>query len=124
VLLAASLDARSEIWCWEFKGTGDFSAISRVATRYGSGADDATMRSALDGLRALRKECDRRAAVIREMDREQCPEFKVTSAVANTPSLHLLIMALDEVQELMTHKQYKQGLAEQIISSAARLGSS
>ena len=85
------------------------------------------MRSALDGLRALRKECDRRAAVIREMDREQCPEFKVTSAVANTPSLHLLIMALDEVQELMTHSSTanKQGSwLSRSSSSAARLGSS
>jgi S-DNA-T family DNA segregation ATPase FtsK/SpoIIIE len=125
VLLAAALDPRAEIWCWEFKGTGDFSAISRVASRYGSGPDDATMRSALDGLRALRKECDRRAAVIRELDREHCPEFKVTSAVANTDGLHPLIMALDEVQELMAHKQYGKEageLAEQIIKLGRALG--
>jgi DNA segregation ATPase FtsK/SpoIIIE, S-DNA-T family len=125
VLLAAALDPRSEIWCWEFKGTGDFSAISRVATRYGSGPDDVTMRSALDGLRALRKECDRRAAVIRELDREHCPEFKVTSAVANTPGLHPLVVAIDEAQCLFQDKQYGKEageLAEQIIKLGRALG--
>jgi DNA segregation ATPase FtsK/SpoIIIE, S-DNA-T family len=125
VLLAASLDPRSEIWCWEFKGTGDFSAISRAATRYGSGPDDATIRSALNGLQDLRKECERRAAVIREMDREQCPEFKVTTQVANTPGLHPLVVALDECQELFADKQYGKEageLAEQIIKLGRALG--
>jgi S-DNA-T family DNA segregation ATPase FtsK/SpoIIIE len=125
VLLAAALDARSEIWCWEFKGTGDFSAISRVATRYGSGPDDVTMRSALDGLRALRKECDRRAAGIRELDREHCPEFKVTTEVANTPGLHPLVVAIDEAQCLFQDKQYGKEageLAEQIIKLGRALG--
>ena len=125
VLLAAALDPRSEIWCWEFKGTGDFSAISRVATRYGSGPDDVTMRSALEGLRALRKECDRRAAVIRELDREHCPEFKVTTQVANTPGLHPLVVAIDEAQGLFQDKQYGKEageLAEQIIKLGRALG--
>jgi S-DNA-T family DNA segregation ATPase FtsK/SpoIIIE len=125
VLIAAALDPRSEIWCWEFKGTGDFSTISRVATRYGSGPDDVTMRSALDGLRALRKECDRRAAVIRELDREHCPEFKVTSQVANTPGLHPLVVAIDEAQCLFQDKQHGKEageLAEQIIKLGRALG--
>jgi S-DNA-T family DNA segregation ATPase FtsK/SpoIIIE len=125
VLLAAALDPRSEIWCWEFKGTGDFSAISRVATRYGSGPDDLTMRSALDGLRALRKECDRRAAVIRELDREHCPEFKVTTQVAKTPGLHPLVVAIDEAQCLFQDKQHGKEageLAEQIIKLGRALG--
>ena len=108
VLLAAALDPRSEIWCWEFKGTGDFTAISRVAARYGSGPDDLTMRSALDGLRALRKECDRRAAVIRELDREHCPEFKVTTQVANTRGLHPLVVAIDEAQMPLSRQATRQ----------------
>jgi DNA segregation ATPase FtsK/SpoIIIE, S-DNA-T family len=96
-----------------------------VATRYGSGPDDVTLRSALEGLRALRKECDRRAAMIRELDREHCPEFKVTSAVANTPGLHPLVVAIDEAQSLFQDKQYGKEageLAEQVIKLGRALG--
>jgi S-DNA-T family DNA segregation ATPase FtsK/SpoIIIE len=126
VLLASALDPRAEIWAWEFKGTGDLSVFSRIATRYGSGSSDQTLASAMEGLRALKKECERRAGVISQLHGEgKCPENKVTSELANTPGLHPLVVALDEVHILFGDDRYRSEaakLAEHVIKLGRALG--
>lgn len=101
VLLGAVLDPRTELWLWEFKGTGDFDALEPLATptRFGSGPSDANVESAMAGLVALKAECERRAEVIRSLG-AQAPEHKVTSELANLPGLHPIVVAIDESQEL------------------------
>jgi S-DNA-T family DNA segregation ATPase FtsK/SpoIIIE len=68
-LLAAALDPRAELWVFELKGSGDLAPLETVSARYASGPDDDTIEAALIALRELRKECLRRAEVIRNLPR-------------------------------------------------------
>lgn len=126
-MLAAALDRRAELWVFELKGTGDLEPLAKVATRYGSGPDDDTIEQALIGLRDLRKELARRAAVIAGLPKADCPENKVTPDLASKRSLrlHPLVVAVDECQELFTHPQHGKeagDLAEKIIKLGRALG--
>jgi S-DNA-T family DNA segregation ATPase FtsK/SpoIIIE len=126
-LLAAALDPRAELWCFELKGTGDLEAIGRVSARYGSGGDDDVLEHALLGLRDLREQCTRRAATIKQLPKHLCPENKVTPQLAANPHLGLrpLVVAIDECQELFTHPDLGKeagDLAERVIKLGRALG--
>jgi S-DNA-T family DNA segregation ATPase FtsK/SpoIIIE len=125
-LLAAALDPTVELQAFELKGTGDLEPLARVATRYASGLDDDTLEEALVALRELRRECSRRAATIKGLPRVQAPENKVTPELARRPlGLHLLVCAVDEVQELFSHPTFGKeaaDLAERIIKLGRALG--
>lgn len=126
-LLAAALDPRAEIWGYELKGTGDLEPISHTAARYASGADDEELEQALQALRDLRKECSRRAKVIKGLPRDMCPENKVTPELASKKSLglHPLVVGIDECQELFTHPDFgaeAAELAEKCIKLGRALG--
>lgn len=123
-LLPAILDPRTELWVYEFKGTGDFDALAPVATRFGSGPDDDTIKSALEALRALRRECSKRAEIIKRLG-NKAAEHKVTSELANYHGLHPLVVAIDEAQELFRNSACGKEageLAEQIIKLGRALG--
>lgn len=127
VLLAAALDVTAELHVWELKGTGDLAMLGQVAHCYGSGADDETIAAALAGLRKVHAELDRRARVIKGLDRAVCPDSKVTPwlAARRPLRLHPLVFALDECQEAFGHEQYGAEfarLAEQIIRRGPALG--
>jgi S-DNA-T family DNA segregation ATPase FtsK/SpoIIIE len=112
---------------FELKGTGDLEPLAQVASRYASGLDDDTIEQALLALRDLRRECVRRAATIKELPRVQVPENKVTPELARRRplGLHLLVCAIDEVQELFSHPTYGREaaeLAEKIIKLGRALG--
>jgi S-DNA-T family DNA segregation ATPase FtsK/SpoIIIE len=126
-LLAATLDPRAELWVFELKGTGDLEAIAKVAARYASGPDDDTLEEALFALRELRKECQRRATVIKGLPKTVCPENKVTPDLASRRNLglHPLVMAIDECQELFSHAEFGKEageLAEKVIKLGRALG--
>ncbi len=126
-LLAAALDPRAQMWIFELKGTGDLDPLAHVAARYASGADDEQIEQALFALRDLRKECSVRAARIKQLPKNLCPENKVTPELASKKSLglHPLVVAIDECQELFTHKEFGKEagkLAEKIIKLGRALG--
>ncbi|MGW4462188.1 FtsK/SpoIIIE domain-containing protein [Micromonospora sp. NPDC004704] len=126
-LLAAALDPRAELRVFELKGTGDLEPLALVASRYASGPDDDTLEEALEALRELRKECQRRAATIKGLPKAVCPENKVTPELASRKNLglHPLIMAVDECQELFSHPEFGKEageLAEKIIKLGRALG--
>jgi S-DNA-T family DNA segregation ATPase FtsK/SpoIIIE len=125
-LLAAALDPRAELWVFELKGTGDLDPLALVASRYASGPDDDTLEDTLDALRELRRECQRRATVIKGLPKAACPENKVTPELARKSlGLHPLVMAIDECQELFSHPEMGKEageLAEKIIKLGRALG--
>ncbi|WP_326549922.1 FtsK/SpoIIIE domain-containing protein [Micromonospora sp. NBC_01813] len=126
-MLGAALDPYAEIWCFDFKGTGGLDPLERVAARYASGQDDDTAEAGLLALRELRKECQRRAAVIKGLPKSVCPDNKVTPELARRKELrlHWLVVGLDEVQDLFSHPEYGKEageLAEKIIKLGRALG--
>jgi S-DNA-T family DNA segregation ATPase FtsK/SpoIIIE len=126
-MLAAALDPHAELWCFEFKGTGGLDPLEKVAARFASGPDDDTAEAGLLALRELRKECQRRAAVIKGLPKSVCPDNKVTPELARRKGLglHWLVAAFDEIQELFSHPEFGKEageLAEKIIKLGRALG--
>ncbi|WP_203915530.1 cell division protein FtsK, partial [Rhizocola hellebori] len=126
-LLTAALDPTAEVWVFELKGTGDLEPLAKVAARYASSADDDAAEAALIALRDLRKECAKRAEVIKGLPKTVCPENKVTPELARRKSLglHLLVVAIDECQELFSHPEFGKeagALAEKVIKLGRALG--
>ncbi|WP_084263535.1 FtsK/SpoIIIE domain-containing protein [Actinomadura formosensis] len=106
--LAAALDPTAELRVYELKGTGDLSALEKVAHQYGSGQDDDTLAECLAALRELRKDLERRAKAIRKLPKDICPENKVTPELAAKRSLGLYpsVFILDECQNLFAHPDF------------------
>ncbi|MDI2127799.1 FtsK/SpoIIIE domain-containing protein [Yinghuangia seranimata] len=127
LLLAAALDVTAELLVFELKGTGDLSPLEKVAADYASGPDDETCERALESLRYVYKELERRAKVIASLPKDVCPENKVTAGLAARKSLglHPLVLAIDECQELFANPKFKQEaetLAVAIIKRGRALG--
>jgi S-DNA-T family DNA segregation ATPase FtsK/SpoIIIE len=127
-LLAAALDARVELRGYELKGSGDLDMLEDLCTEFGSGVDDATVGRALDMLRRLAKECERRGPIVKRMAKAgKSPENKVTPELAgiNGLGLHPIVAFIDEVQNLFTHPHHGReagDLAEKIIKLGRALG--
>jgi DNA segregation ATPase FtsK/SpoIIIE, S-DNA-T family len=127
VLLAAALDPGVQLRVFELKGTGDLSTVEHCCHHYGSGADAQTLDACMDSLRDLYGELDKRAATIRKLPREICPENKVTPELSGRRALGLFLIAafIDECQELFSNPAYKDEaarLVEAIIKRGPALG--
>ncbi len=107
-LLVCALDPRSELYAFDFKGTGDFGALEPVCHRYRAGEEDDDIEYVVDSLRELKAELRRRAQVIKSLPRSRCPESKVTSKLADDPALrlHPIAVALDECQVAFEHPEH------------------
>jgi S-DNA-T family DNA segregation ATPase FtsK/SpoIIIE len=109
LLLAAALDPSAQVRVFELKGTGDLSALQKIAHHYGSGNDDDVIGSCVASLRQLvQEELPRRAKTIRTLPKDICPESKVTPELAARQSLSLfpIVLGIDECQELFSHPKY------------------
>ncbi|MEU4514017.1 cell division protein FtsK [Nonomuraea wenchangensis] len=123
----AALDASTELWIHELKGTGDLDPHEQNCHRYVSGIEDEAIAYAADSLTLLRKEVMRRAAALKALPPDLCPDKKVTRAIADKRSLglHPLVAIFDECQNLFAHEEYgaKAGEdAEFIIKLGRALG--
>ncbi|OEV10521.1 cell division protein FtsK [Streptomyces nanshensis] len=127
-LLAAALDVTAEMLVYELKGTGDLDPIGEsVAADYAKGAKDETYEAALDGIRYVYRELERRADVIGSLPKDKCPENKVTPELAANRSLglHPLVLAIDECQDLFAHGEFGKeagNLCTAIIKRGRALG--
>lgn len=123
----AALDPTVELWIQELKGTGDLDPLEPVCHRYVSGIEDEAIAYAADSLALLRKEVMRRAAALKALPADLCPDRKVTRQIADRRSLglHPLVCIIDECQNLFAHLDYgdKAGEdAEFIIKLGRALG--
>ncbi|KOU16343.1 MULTISPECIES: cell division protein FtsK [unclassified Streptomyces] len=114
LLLIAALDPRAEIHAFDFKGTGDFSALEPVCHRYRAGEEDDDIEYVVQALRELKDKLRRRAKVIKSLPRTRCPESKVTPELASdkTLGLHPIVVGLDECQVPFEHEKYGQEIED------------
>ncbi|MFD7397290.1 cell division protein FtsK [Streptomyces virginiae] len=114
LLLIAALDPRAEIHAFDFKGTGDFSALEPVCHRYRAGDEDEDIEYVVQALRELKEELRRRAKVIKSLPRSRCPESKVTPELASdkTLGLHPIVVGSDECQVPFEHEKYGQEIED------------
>ncbi|MEU6339907.1 cell division protein FtsK [Streptomyces sp. NPDC046977] len=107
-LLIAALDPRAHLYAFDFKGTGDFSALESVCHRYRAGEEEGDVLYVLMSLRELKEELRRRAKVIKTLPRSRCPENKVTPVLADDKSLglHPIVVGMDECQVGFEHEKY------------------
>ncbi|MGW2853407.1 cell division protein FtsK [Streptomyces sp. NPDC001215] len=109
LMLIAALDPRAELHTYDMKGTGDLDPVGdAVSYRHRAGEDEEDFEYALADMREVRGELRRRAKVIRSLPRDVCPESKVTSDLANKPSLglHPIVIGVDECQKWFEHPKY------------------
>ncbi len=121
------LDATTEAWFHELKGTGDLDPYEKVCHRYISGIEDEAIAYAADSLTLLRQEVMRRAAALKTLPSDLCPDKRVTRQIADKRSLglHPLVAIFDECQNLFAHPEYgkQAGMdAEFIIKLGRALG--
>ncbi|MEV4474690.1 FtsK/SpoIIIE domain-containing protein [Nonomuraea sp. NPDC049504] len=114
LLLACALDPLAELRLFELKGTGDLSALEKVAHHYAKGATDSAKAACVASLAEVHAELDRRAEVIDGLPRHQAPEFKVTPELAarRDLGLHPIVVAIDECQELFADDEYGEEAAK------------
>lgn len=127
LVLAAALDPTARLRIFELKGTGDLSAVDPCCHQYASGADEPAIEACMDALRDLYADLDVRAATIRGLPKDLCPENKVTPELSAKRSLGLFpeFLGIDECQELFVHPEYGQEaarLCEAIIKRGPALG--
>ncbi|MFD8545787.1 FtsK/SpoIIIE domain-containing protein [Streptomyces sp. NPDC059649] len=110
----AALDPSVELWLHENKGTGDLDSLACVSHRFVSGIDDESIKYAADSLKLLREEVMRRAAAIKKLPRDLCPDKRITREIADKRSLKLwpLVAIFDECQNLFAHAKYGKQAGE------------
>ncbi|WP_406316578.1 FtsK/SpoIIIE domain-containing protein [Streptomyces sp. NBC_00118] len=110
----AALDPSVELWLHENKGTGDLDSLECVSHRFVSGIDDDSIKYAADSLKLLREEVMRRAAAIKKLPRDLCPDKRITRQIADKRSLKLwpLLAIFDECQNLFAHAKYGKQAGE------------
>jgi S-DNA-T family DNA segregation ATPase FtsK/SpoIIIE len=110
----AALDPTVELWLHENKGTGDLDSLAPVAHRFVSGIDDESIKYAAESLKLMREEVMRRAAAIKKLPRDLCPDKRVTRQIADKRALKLwpLFAVFDECQNLFAHPTYGKQAGE------------
>ncbi|WP_313896013.1 FtsK/SpoIIIE domain-containing protein [Streptomyces sp. YIM 98790] len=110
----AALDPSVELWLHENKGTGDLDELEHVSHRFVSGIDDESIGYAADSLARLRQEVMRRAAAMKRLPRDLCPDKRITREIADRRSLELwpLVAVFDECQNVFAHAAHGKQAGE------------
>lgn len=111
---ADALDPTVELWIHELKGTGDLDAFECVSHRFVSGCMDEDIAYAAKSLRMLRAEVMRRAAALKLLPKDLCPDKMLTREIADKRSLRLwpLSCVIDECQNAFSHPDYGKQAGE------------
>lgn len=113
IACAIALDPLCRMWVHELKGTGDLDPLEAVSERFVSGLDDESIACALESLRKLRAEVERRAPRVKALPLDICPEKRVTREIAQRyPALRPLGCIIDECQNLFAHEKYGKEAGE------------
>jgi S-DNA-T family DNA segregation ATPase FtsK/SpoIIIE len=123
LLLAAALDPRAELHIYNLKGGADHDMLEAVAHRFRAGDDPADIAYLLSDVAAIQTNMGERYKTLRTLSREQCPESKVTDALASRPELglHPIVIAIDECQIAFEHPEHGAKITE-IVTDLVKRG--
>lgn len=96
--LIAAHDLRAKLYTLDGKGTGDFRPLEPVAHFRSMGDEPEEIARVLGMLREVRAEMRRRAGVLAGLSAEECPENKITDALAGRAGFEPLVLVVDETQ--------------------------
>ncbi|HEX5407938.1 MAG TPA: hypothetical protein VFX16_37205 [Pseudonocardiaceae bacterium] len=124
LLLGAALDPTIELWVYVMGESPDFDPLAPRLSRYRMGMDDSVAADAVQALRDLTEEMERRG---RTLGAQPGKPPKVSRKLADRPGLglHPLILAIDECHELFQHKKYgrqAEELAVRLIKRGRKYG--
>ncbi|MFJ8959949.1 FtsK/SpoIIIE domain-containing protein [Lentzea sp. NPDC102401] len=111
LLLGACLDPSTEHWVFVMGESPDFEPFRPRLARYAMGMDDSVAEAALQALRDLLAEMERRGKVLGEQPGRP-PKTSRKLADKRALGLHLLTCWIDEVHELFMHPKYGKEAAE------------
>jgi S-DNA-T family DNA segregation ATPase FtsK/SpoIIIE len=127
IALGAAMDPLVRFGISELKGSGDLDPMEPLCGKgmYVSGADDRSMERTLELLRWLDEECEVRGPRIRKWAAKGLnSQNKLNRAIAEAdPSLFPFVGFFDEIQELMTHREYGKE-AKELLTSLVKRGRS
>lgn len=113
--LTCALDPRARLYVFDLKGTGDLSALAKVAHFYGVGDEPEDIEEMLLVLRSLRQEMRARARAVRALSLEENPDKgKVTDALATRDPKRFgpIVVEVDEVQ--VWTQEFSEALPSQV----------
>ncbi|MGH3260379.1 MAG: hypothetical protein ACRDNS_00130, partial [Trebonia sp.] len=113
--LLAAMDIRSRIYVFDLKGTGDLSALAKVAHAYRVGDEPEDIADMLDIMRRIRQEMRARTRLVRDLTLEENPDRgKVTDALAtlNPDRFGPIVVIVDEVQ--VWTQEFSEALPDQV----------
>lgn len=105
LLLGAALDPTVELWAFIMGESPDFKPFVPRLSRYAMGMDDSVAEAAVQGLRDLLAEMERRGKLLGAQPGSP-PKTSRRLANRRDLGLHLIVAAFDEVHELFQHKVY------------------
>jgi S-DNA-T family DNA segregation ATPase FtsK/SpoIIIE len=119
IMLGAALDPLAELHIYDLKGGADWLPLAQVAHAFRVGDEPEDIAYLLADLRDLDADMRRRYKTIRGLDRDVCPEGKITPDLAKRKNLglHPVVVYLDECQiafENPTHGAELTALAEDL----------
>ncbi len=111
LLLGAALDPTAELWAFVMGESPDFKPFEPRLSRYRMGMDDGVAADAVQALRDLLVEMERRGKLLGQ---QPGSPPKTSRKLANKAALglHLLVCAIDEVHELFMHPKYGKEACE------------
>lgn len=112
--LGASLDPTAELWVFVMGQSPDFAPLEPRLSRYAMGMDDSVAEAAVQALKDLLVEMERRGKVLGQ---QPGSPPKTSRKLANKPALglHWLGCWIDECHELFMHPRYGKEAAEMAV---------
>lgn len=99
IMAGAALDPLAELRVYVFAGNGDFDAYAPRLSRYRRGVDDSVIQDAVNELRELYREVERRETRLADLGAK-----KLSRAIASKhPDMRPLVVGFSEVHELFGH---------------------
>jgi S-DNA-T family DNA segregation ATPase FtsK/SpoIIIE len=117
---AGALDPYVDLVIFNGKGDNAWKAFKQVAYRYGSGIRDSVVEHLVQVLEEAQAEMNRRNEAMEEMPDDVCPDSKLTPAMSRNKALNmrLQLIAIDEIQRYLEHKQHGARILELLIDIA------